>query len=228
LLLFSVLYGFLVANYVAFNGDAMRTLATQFLALAEKQGASVPLMIGHRLMGTFLLFTGDIAESRAHYDRAIALYDPTEHRPLAMRFGQDVGVAILSFRSLALWVLGYPEAALTDTKQAITYAREIGHAATLMYALAIILLTHDFCGNYAVANAQIDELVALAEEKGALLEGARNDESRSRFGSDRQSLGRSPHDHLRAYRVPVNGSNGVDAVVLIVFGKSLCGTRSIR
>jgi hypothetical protein len=30
-----------------FNGDAMRTLAAQFLALAEKQEASVPLMIGH-------------------------------------------------------------------------------------------------------------------------------------------------------------------------------------
>ena len=51
LLLFSVLYGFWVANYVAFNGDVMRELAAQFLALAEKQGATVPLMIGHRLMG---------------------------------------------------------------------------------------------------------------------------------------------------------------------------------
>jgi tetratricopeptide (TPR) repeat protein len=120
LVLFSVLYGIWGVNFIAFNGDAVRTLAAQFLALAEKQKASVPLMIGHRLMGTSLLFTGDIAESRAHYDRAIALYDPTEHRPLAMRFGQDVGVSILSFRSLALWVLGYPEAALTDTKQAIT------------------------------------------------------------------------------------------------------------
>ena len=54
LLLFSVLYGFWVANYVAFNGDVMRELAAQFLALAEKQGATVPLMIGHRLMGDFL------------------------------------------------------------------------------------------------------------------------------------------------------------------------------
>ena len=51
LLLFSVLYGFWVANYVAFNGDVMRDLAAQFLALAEKQEATVPLMIGHRLMG---------------------------------------------------------------------------------------------------------------------------------------------------------------------------------
>ena len=38
LLLFSVLYGFWVANYIAFNGDVMRELAAQFLALAEKQG----------------------------------------------------------------------------------------------------------------------------------------------------------------------------------------------
>ena len=55
LLLFSVLYGFWVASYVAFNGDAVRELAAQFLALAEKQGATAPLMIGHRLMGVSLL-----------------------------------------------------------------------------------------------------------------------------------------------------------------------------
>ena len=99
LLLFSVLYGIWVGNFVAFNGDLLRELAAQFLALAEKQGATVPVMIGHRLMGTSLMCTGDIAEGRAHYDRAIALYNPAEHRPLATRFGQDVRVAILSYRS---------------------------------------------------------------------------------------------------------------------------------
>src|SRR5450631_3357204 len=66
LLLFSVLYAFWTANFVAFNGDVCRNLAAQFLALAEKQRATVPLMIGHRLMGTSLLTTGDIAEGRAH------------------------------------------------------------------------------------------------------------------------------------------------------------------
>ena len=121
---------------MAFNGDVMRELAAQFLALAEKQRATVPLMIGHRLMGISLLHTGDIAEGRAHLDRAIALYDPAEHRPLATRFGQDVGVAILCYRSLALWLLGYPEAALADAEHALKDAREIGHAATLMYALS--------------------------------------------------------------------------------------------
>jgi class 3 adenylate cyclase/predicted ATPase len=165
--LFSVLYGFWAANYVAFNGYVMRDLAAQFLALAEKQGATVPLMIGHRLMGTSLLHTGDISESRPHFDHAIALYDPAEHRPLATRFGQDVRVAILSYRSWALWSLGYPEAALADRDQAISDAREIGQAATLMYALSLTSTTHAFRGNYTAANAQLDELVALADEKGA-------------------------------------------------------------
>jgi len=172
LLLFSVLYGFWVANYVAFNGDVMRELATEFLTLAGKQRATAPLMIGHRLMGLSLLVTGDIAESRAHLDRARTLYDPAEHRPLATRFGQDVGVAILSLRSWALCVLGFRQAALADIERAVKEAREIGQAATLMYALLVASITHVICGNYAEANAKIDELIALTDQTGSLFWGA--------------------------------------------------------
>ncbi len=154
---------------MAFNGDLARELAEQFLALAEKQGATAPIMIGHRVMGASLLETGDIAQGRAHYDQAFALYDPAEHRALATRFAQDVGVAILSYRSRALWLLGYPEAALADIDQALTDAREIGHAATLMPALVWTSLTYMHCGKYAAANAQLDEAVALANEKGTLI-----------------------------------------------------------
>jgi class 3 adenylate cyclase/predicted ATPase/DNA polymerase III delta prime subunit len=168
LLLFSVLYGFWTANYVAFNGDAMLALAAQFLALAEQQGATVPLLVGHRLMGNSLLLTGAFAESRAHYDRAIALYDPAEHRRQATHFGQDVGVTSLTYRSLALWLLGYPEAALADTDNALKTARGMGQAAALLFALGHVPFTHMHCGNYAAANAQVAELIAVAEEKGAL------------------------------------------------------------
>ena len=142
LLLFSVLYGFWTANSVAFNGEAVRELAAQFLALAEKQAATVPLMIGHRLMGQSLLYIGDIAQGRAHYEHAVALYDPAMHRPLATRFGQDVGVAMLCYRSFAHWLLGYPQAARMDIERALKDAREIGHAATLMYATAHALLPY--------------------------------------------------------------------------------------
>jgi class 3 adenylate cyclase/predicted ATPase len=169
LLLFSVLYSFWVANFVAFDGDTVSKLAIEFLALAEKQGTTVPRMTGHRAMGMSLLMTGDIAEGRAHLDRALALYNPAEHRPLATRLGQDAGAAVLSYRSLAFWLLGYPKAALADADHALEGAREIGHAATLMFALAMAVFPHTFCGNYATATTLTDELVALADEKATLI-----------------------------------------------------------
>ena len=168
LLLYLVLFGVWGANYISLNGDVVRELAAQFLALAEKQGATVPRMIGHRIMGISLTCTGDIAQGRAHSDRAFALYDPAAHRSLGTRFGQDAGVSILSYRSLALWILGYPEAALADTEHALKDAREIGEAATVMNALGITGFIYLHCGNYVTAKKLGEQLVALADEKGSL------------------------------------------------------------
>jgi predicted ATPase len=167
LLLFSVLHGLWVTSFVGFNGDAVLGLAAEFLALAEKQKATIPLMIAHRIMGASLLFTGNIAGGRKHYDQAIALYNRSEHRSLATWFGQDTSVTVLSFRSLFLWVLGYPEGALADVDHALKDAREIGHTATLMLALTLTSLTLICCGNYAAASEQTDEAIALADERGA-------------------------------------------------------------
>ena len=105
---FSVLYGFWVVNLVAFNGPIVSDLATQFLALAEKQQSTVPHMVGHRLMSVSLTHLGDFAEARGHSEHAMRLYDPLQHRPLAMKFGQDIRVAILSYYSLGLMVSWLP------------------------------------------------------------------------------------------------------------------------
>jgi class 3 adenylate cyclase/predicted ATPase len=169
LLLFSVLFGFWAAKLLAFNGDTVRTLATQFLALAEKQGTTVPLMIGHRMMGLSLLCLGDGAQGCIHIDRAIALYDPAQHRALATRFGHDIRAALLAYRSGALWALGYPEAALASAERALDDAREIGQAPTLLNVRCFTSQAHSFCGNYSVATEQAQELFSVAEEKGALL-----------------------------------------------------------
>jgi predicted ATPase len=168
LLLFSVLYGLWVANLVAFNGDVMRELAIRFLALAEKQSATGPLMMAHRQMGLSLLHTGDIAKGRAHLDQAIALYDPGEHRPLATRFGQDVGAASLSWRSISSWLLGYPQDALADAARALDIARESRHSGTLIYVLNFSIFPHVSCGSFVVANALIDEFVPLKDQIGSV------------------------------------------------------------
>jgi len=165
LLLFVVLYGIWVAKAGAFDGDAVRELAAQFLTLAKRQRAPVPLVVGHRLMGVSLMFNGNPVESRGHFDRAVALYDPSQHPAFAARFGQDPGAAVLGFRSLAQWLLGYAEDAAATADQALKLARNSGQVSTLMYVLFFISPLHLLMGNYTTAAAQVKELLALAEEK---------------------------------------------------------------
>ena len=167
LLLFSTLYGVWAWNFVAFNGQMCRDLAAQFLTLAEKKNATVPVLVAHRIMGHSLITTGELKNAKAHYDQGIALYNPDEHQSLTTRFGQDSRVSILCWRSLASWLLGYAEAALRDARDAVNYGRETGQAASLMMALYLTAIVHILCGKYSAATAEAHELFGLGQEKGA-------------------------------------------------------------
>jgi predicted ATPase len=68
-----------------------------------------------------------------------------------------------------VWQLGYPAATLNDAERAVKNARESGHAATLVYALARAAISYIWCGNYAAAHEQVDEFITLADEKGKAL-----------------------------------------------------------
>jgi class 3 adenylate cyclase/predicted ATPase len=162
MLLFQVLSIVWNESFSAFNGDVMRELATKFLALAEKQGAALPRVIGHRLVGTSLAWTGEIAEGRGHLDQAVALYDPSEHRTLAAaRLGAQVSVFV---RSTTLWLLGYPNIALADAHQALGDERATDRAMSLMDALSWTSVLDILCGNHLRGSALVDELIALADQ----------------------------------------------------------------
>jgi predicted ATPase len=164
LMLYSVLYLAWATNFEAFNGDALCTLAAQFLALAEKQGAPFPTMLGHGLVGYSLLTTASPAPARRHYDHAIELYDPT-YRPLSLLYGFDCRTTFLGLRSNALWFLGYPDAALAAANQGLKEARDIDHAGNMFQALHNAVITHFLCRNYATLEALANELFALAQEQ---------------------------------------------------------------
>ena len=165
LIFFSALYGLMSANVVAFNGDMVRQQAADFLALAEKEKTTAPLLMANRFMGLALLYTGEPIRGLTHLEKAISLYNPAEHRRLAMQFGQDAGVHASSYRAWALWLLGHPERALTQCAHAVSAAREIGQAATLMNTLALTSFTYILCGTYAAAEMQANELAEMAQQR---------------------------------------------------------------
>ena len=99
----------------------------------------------------------------------LGLYDPVVHRPLATRFGHDVGAATLTFRPLALWLLGYPKTALVETNRAIAAARGTDHIPTLLFALTATAFTHICSREHAAAAVHLDECIALTQEKAPVI-----------------------------------------------------------
>jgi predicted ATPase len=126
-------------------------------------------MVGHRLLGTSLAFAGDLVRARAHFDQAMPLYDPSEHRSFTARFSQDLGAVIFTQRSVTLWGLGYPNSARLDFERGLKHAREMGHAGTLMFALTTASYTNLCLGDCTAEIGFLDELALLAEEKAAVL-----------------------------------------------------------
>ena len=166
-LLFSVLYSFWVANFNGFHASTVTELAAQFLKRAEEQKEATLQMLGQRLVGVSQATIGNLPDALIQFERAIASYNPGEHRQLSARFGQDIRVAALCYRSWIRWMLGYPEGALADAKNAVAEAREVGQGVPLMYSLYFTSYAFIHCGDYQDANAQLDELIPLATEKNA-------------------------------------------------------------
>ena len=163
--------------------------------------------------------------ARTYYDRERSPFTILPSIVLATRFIAKTFacVYLLCYRSLAMWLLGYSETALADSSQALKDAREIGQAPTLIYALVHASWTDVLHGNYLAANPKLVECIALANEKGTLLLKAGGTiPARYRFVPNRQSSGRGANAHLWVNSIPGNGSNGIRAVVPVVFDDGLC------
>ena len=110
LLLFSVLYSFLGRKQCGVQRRrGARACRAVPGARREKRGDS-PAHDWASPHGHFLSlhWRHRARASASRLDRAILLYDPAEHRPLATRFGQDIRVAIMSLRALACGCLVIP------------------------------------------------------------------------------------------------------------------------
>jgi predicted ATPase len=166
---FSVLYGLWVAQYLGGKPTAALEQAKEFLSLAESQTQSGLLLVGHRLVGSALVFTGNYSAALSHLDRAAELYRPEEHAELAFRFGADIGITAQCARALALWHRGYPDQARTAANEGLHSARQSAHRHTLAYALIYKGLTAISARWAAETEKAANELVSHTREHGFAL-----------------------------------------------------------
>jgi class 3 adenylate cyclase/predicted ATPase len=163
---FSVLYGLWVSSLNTGTIAATIEHATNFLSSAQSQPSSGPLLVGHRILATSLIYGGDFRAALAHFETAISLYRPDEHRDDTFRYGQDLGVSAFVQLSWALWHRGYPDQSARAADRALALSRQLGHAHTLAYALALAGVAPVFARDVATVHARSNDCVALATEHG--------------------------------------------------------------
>ena len=124
------------------------------------------LIEAYHRQGTTRLWIGEFLAARAHLEQAIALYDPQRHRSHALRYGADPGVACRLLALQVLWILGYPDQALTRAQEAFALAQELSHVNTLGYGLACLPRSIYFRGEWQAAQERAETSVAFATEVG--------------------------------------------------------------
>ena len=159
-----ILGGLAAAYIVRADVAAAQQVSRQWLTAAV--ATRDPLLeSGARVGAGFIAFcAGEPAAARDYLEPAIASFDADLERLTARRWASDPKVVALAWLAPTLWTLGFHEAAVRVSDQAIRRARELSHPFTMAFALYFAALLHEFRGDYATCSAHADALVAVARE----------------------------------------------------------------
>jgi predicted ATPase/DNA-binding winged helix-turn-helix (wHTH) protein/class 3 adenylate cyclase len=167
--LFPVLRG-LCVFYLSYGQlQAAQDLAEHILHQAERQSEVAPQILGHYLLGLALFFRGALVDASRHFEQAIAAYDFRRHRQFVHVYGIDLGVAARGWMALSLWLLGYPDWALTQSQESWMLAQELAHPYSLAAAQILLTWLYQLRQEVQAAYDRATDSTALAIQQGFTL-----------------------------------------------------------
>ena len=162
----TVLWGLWRLYNARAESQKAQQLGEQLLHLAQRQHAPAIFLGAHCSLGGTLLFRGELRQAHAHASQGMALYDLQRHRALAFLYGEDPGVGCHEYGALALWLLGYPDQALTTTHTALALAQELAHPFSMGHALHGLAYLHGLRRETDAVREQAEAIRALATVQG--------------------------------------------------------------
>lgn len=167
--LFPVLRGLMMYYLVRGQLRTGQQLGKQLLDLAQSQSEPALLLLAHYQLGMVLLLRGELASAHTHHSQALTIYNPQEHRTLALRYGIDLGVGSHTYLAWELWQLGYPDQALQHSQKARTLAQDLSHSHSLAFSLVDAAFLYQFCHEAPAAYELAAASMTLATEQGFAL-----------------------------------------------------------
>jgi predicted ATPase len=141
-----------------------RALLADVLAAADVRGDREQMLIGHVNVGFPEYQQGKFASSLAHFERAIALYDPALHHGLVHMLSTDQGVVARAWSAWNLWQLGQPDAALARAREAVALARRLNQPFSVVFALFMgETVVHSLRRDVTAQRERAADVIALSE-----------------------------------------------------------------
>jgi class 3 adenylate cyclase/predicted ATPase len=163
--LLKALWGEFVHHHVRAETALSHQAAQELLRLAERQNDRAAMVAAHRAMGDSLLHLGHLSLARTHLEQGLVLYDPVQHRSLTLLFAENARMALLSFLSLTLAILGFPDQAKLRSREALAEARGLSHPISLAFALSVACRLYFVLRDPRVVRQLAEELIALTTEQ---------------------------------------------------------------
>jgi len=139
-----------------------RELAETLLDLAHRARDPALVVVAHHALGLTWFLLGALPAARQHLEAGIARYTPDQSQAPVFRTGQDSGVACRAYAAWTLWVLGYPEQAMTHLHEALALAHTLAHSYSLVFARHMAAMIAKFRGDVQAVYDDAEAVVALA------------------------------------------------------------------
>ena len=165
-LLFRVLRGQWQYTLLRAEYQTAREQAEQLLHLAQASQNEAFLLEAHRVSGSTLSATGELAAARNHLEQGSALYNAEQHHTHAFLYGQDPGVTCDALVIRVLWLLGYPDQALKRKQSVLTLAQELAHPFSSAFALNFATFFHLFLHEVERTRESLEPFLSLVKEQG--------------------------------------------------------------
>jgi predicted ATPase len=165
--LFRVLWGLWAVSNTRGEYQTMRALGEQLLSLAQDLNDPDLLLEAHHALWTSLFTGGELTAARAHQEQGLRLYDPQRHRTHAALYsGHDPGVCCRYRSGGCLWLLGYPDQAVSSSQAALALAQQLAHPLSLAVALYWAAMLHHMRRESPLTQARAEALTTIATDQG--------------------------------------------------------------
>jgi tetratricopeptide (TPR) repeat protein len=170
-----VLWGLWTFHTLSGELETARDIAEEFIRLSERLPYPGLAMRGHWALEITNTHLGNFELAVGHYEKALALYDPAQHRDDSFLYALNPGVAMPCFAAWALWFLGRTDEATKRMDEAVALALELSEPHGLAHAKLFASILYQLRGDHQMVQQYAESVSEVSTAHGLVLYGAMAD-----------------------------------------------------